>query len=61
MLNKVVEQVTQRIIERSKATREAYLARMKEQYGKRVQRSSLACTNLAHVVAAEDWDCYCLQ
>lgn len=54
MLNKVVEQVTQRIIERSKATREAYLARMKEQYGKRVQRSSLACTNLAHVVAAED-------
>lgn len=54
MLNKVVEQVTQRIIERSKATREAYLARMKEQYGKRVQRASLACTNLAHAVAAED-------
>lgn len=54
MLNKVVEQVTQRIIERSKVTREAYLARMKQHYGKRVQRSQLACTNLAHVVAAED-------
>lgn len=31
MLNKVVEQVTQRIIERSAKTRAAYLARMKEQ------------------------------
>lgn len=54
MLNKVVEQVTQRIIERSKPTREAYLARMREHYGKRVQRASLACTNLAHAVAAEE-------
>ncbi len=54
MLNKVVEQVTQRIIERSAKTRAAYLARMKEQYGKRVKRDQLACTNLAHVAAAED-------
>jgi phosphogluconate dehydratase len=54
MLNKVVEQVTQRIIERSAKTRAVYLARMKEQYGKRVKRDQLACTNLAHVAAAED-------
>lgn len=54
MVNAVIEQVTQRIIERSKATREAYLKRMQSQYGKRVQRAQLACTNLAHVVAAED-------
>lgn len=54
MVNKVIAEVTQRIIERSKKTREAYLARMKTQYGKRVQRAQLACTNLAHVVAAED-------
>lgn len=54
MLNKVVEQVTQRIIERSAKTRAAYLARMKKQYGKRVKRDQLACTNLAHVAAAED-------
>ncbi len=54
MLNKVVEQVTNRIIERSRETRSAYLARMKEHYGKKVQREQLACTNLAHVAAAED-------
>lgn len=54
MVNAVIERVTQRIIERSKATREAYLKRMQTQYGKRVQRAQLACTNLAHVVAAED-------
>lgn len=54
MVNKVIAEVTQRIIERSKKTREAYLSRMHAQYGKRVQRAQLACTNLAHVVAAED-------
>ena len=27
---------------------------MKEQYGKRVKRDQLACTNLAHAAAAED-------
>ena len=54
MLNKVVEQVTQRIIERSKESRRDYLARMQGQYGKRVKREQLACTNLAHVAAAEE-------
>lgn len=54
MLNQVIQKITDRIIERSKDTRAEYLARMKEHYGKRVQRSQLACTNLAHAVAAEE-------
>lgn len=54
MLNKVVHEVTQRIVERSKNSRTAYLARMHNHYGKRVQRDQLSCTNLAHVAAAED-------
>ena len=33
---------------------EEYLERMKLQYGKRVKREHLACTNLAHAIAAED-------
>ncbi len=53
-LNEVVKKVTDRIIARSHETRQAYLARMKEQYGKRVKRADLACTNLAHAAAAED-------
>jgi phosphogluconate dehydratase len=54
MVNSVIEKVTNRIIERSRKTRQAYIERMHAQYGKRVQRAQLACTNLAHVVAAED-------
>lgn len=54
MLNKIVHEVTQRIIERSKNTRADYLVRMKEHYGKRVQRSQLACGNIAHAIAAEE-------
>lgn len=54
MLNNIVEKVTQRIIERSKESRKEYLSRMQSQYGKRVKREQLACTNLAHVAAAEE-------
>lgn len=54
MINKIVEKVTNQIIERSKVTRREYMERMKAHYGKRVQRAQLACTNLAHAVAAED-------
>ena len=54
MINKTVEKVTNRIIERSKETRKQYLDLMQSHYGKRVQRAQLACTNIAHVVAAED-------
>lgn len=53
-INPVIEQVTQEIVKRSKKTRDAYLARMKANYGKKIKRESLGCTNLAHVMAAED-------
>jgi phosphogluconate dehydratase len=53
-LNSTIAQVTQRIIERSHKERNAYLAQMQQQYGVRVKRQQLACTNLAHVMAAED-------
>jgi phosphogluconate dehydratase len=53
-INPVIEQVTQNIIERSKTTRQAYLARMQANYGKKVKRENLGCTNLAHAMAAED-------
>lgn len=48
----VLEQVTARIIARSEATRQAYLARTQAMAGSKVQRSQLSCTNLAHGVAA---------
>lgn len=54
MLNRIIDEVTQRIIQRSKTTRDDYLRRMEIQYGKRVKREQLGCTNLAHVMAAED-------
>ncbi len=53
-LHPVIENITRRIIERSKKTRKEYLAHMKQHYGKRVSRDQLSCTNLAHVAAAED-------
>ncbi len=54
MINRVVAQVTAKIIARSAKTRADYLLRMQAQYGKKVQRAQLACTNLAHIAAAED-------
>ncbi len=44
--------VTKRIIERSRPTREAYLARIEAAKSKTVHRSELACGNLAHGFAA---------
>ncbi|ELY6225194.1 phosphogluconate dehydratase [Cronobacter muytjensii] len=44
--------VTQRISERSRATREAYLARIEQAKSQTVHRASLACGNLAHGFAA---------
>ena len=52
--HKVIQQVTQNIIERSKVTREKYLAHMRSRYGKKVTREQISCTNFAHVLAAED-------
>ncbi len=54
MINPIVARVTEKIIKRSTKTRIEYLTRMQEQYGKRVKREQLGCTNLAHVAAAED-------
>ncbi|MFN7095456.1 MAG: dihydroxy-acid dehydratase, partial [Burkholderiales bacterium] len=53
-LHPVIEQVTQNIIKRSQNTRMDYLQRMRANYGKRVKREQLGCTNLAHALAAED-------
>ncbi|MFU2317206.1 phosphogluconate dehydratase [Rahnella sp. PCH160] len=52
MINETVSRVTQRIIERSALTREAYLARMESARSKTVHRAQLACGNLAHGFAA---------
>ncbi|HEX9139443.1 MAG TPA: phosphogluconate dehydratase [Steroidobacteraceae bacterium] len=51
LLNQV-GRVTERIRERSLATRTAYLMRMHEAAGQRSARSGLHCTNLAHAAAA---------
>lgn len=49
-----IKHVTQRIIERSKPTRERYLARIAEAHkAHEVNRAVLGCSNLAHVMAAE--------
>ncbi|MCT4705940.1 phosphogluconate dehydratase [Enterobacteriaceae bacterium H16N7] len=51
-MNPDMLRVTKRIIERSKATREAYLARIEKAKSNTVHRSELACGNLAHGFAA---------
>lgn len=53
-LNPVVAQVTQRITERSKDLRNAYLARIAQFRGQPTRRSQLSCSNQAHVNAAAD-------
>ncbi|RYV01711.1 phosphogluconate dehydratase [Shewanella sp. OPT22] len=51
-MHSVVQSVTDRIIERSKATRAQYLAALKDAKTQGVHRSSLSCGNLAHGFAA---------
>jgi phosphogluconate dehydratase len=51
-LNPRVEQVTQRIRERSRATRAAYLELVESARTRGPSRKHLSCGNLAHVVAA---------
>jgi phosphogluconate dehydratase len=48
----VLERVTARIVARSAPTRQAYLDRTHAMAGRKVERSQLSCTNLAHGVAA---------
>lgn len=51
-MNPTVSRVTQRIIERSRSSRSAYLARIDAARLKTVRRSQLSCGNLAHGFAA---------
>lgn len=51
-MHPIVKQVTDRIIERSQASRAAYLAALKDAKSQGVHRSSLSCGNLAHGFAA---------
>lgn len=48
----IIDKVTQRIIERSRATRQDYLDRMNALKAQSPHRSSLSCGNLAHGFAA---------
>ncbi|VFU07586.1 phosphogluconate dehydratase [Methylocella tundrae] len=52
MVHQTVASVTARIVERSRPTREAYLARMEAMARKGPRRGALGCANLAHGFAA---------
>jgi phosphogluconate dehydratase len=51
-MNPTVQQVTERIRQRSKASRSAYLARMNDAANGGPARGSMSCSNLAHAIAA---------
>jgi len=51
-MNPVIESVTQRIIERSRTTRAAYLTRIHKAANEGPARSNTSCSNLAHAMAA---------
>jgi phosphogluconate dehydratase len=48
MMNKKIEEVTARIIERSKNSRAKYLSRIQQQFDAGIKRGKLSCGNLAH-------------
>ena len=52
MVHPKLAEVTERIVERSRATRADYVARMEAAKSSKVTRSTLACGNLAHGFAA---------
>lgn len=51
-MNKVIEAVTARVIERSASIRQPYLAAMKKTMGDQPPKKRLSCGNLAHAYAA---------
>ena len=51
-MNLIVEEVTKRIIKRSRPSRSAYLGRLDRQAQAGPMRGSLSCSNLAHGMAA---------
>jgi len=56
-MHAIIEKVTQRIVERSKNNRQAYLERTEEAKGKGTFRNRLPCSNLAHDNAASEDAC----
>ena len=56
MLNSTVSEVTDRIIARSKPTRDAYLARMRDAASQEPNRAHLSCSGQAHAFAAAGQD-----
>ncbi len=50
--NPHIQKITQRIVERSKASRDAYMQRMETAIGNGPQRAHLSCGNQAHAYAA---------
>lgn len=55
-LNPVIERVTNRIIERSKPSRGAYLELMQREADRRPERSAVSCSVLAHAFAGAQED-----
>ena len=55
-LNSTIRRVTDRIIERSSATRSAYLVRMAESTSKGPARAHLSCSGQAHAFAGAGED-----
>ena len=55
-LHPEIERITARIVERSRPTRERYLALMDEEGKRHGDRSFLPCSNLAHGFAAAQED-----
>ena len=53
-MNKQILEITDRIIERSKDTRKAYLEKIRSEKAITVHRAALSCGNLAHGFAACD-------
>ncbi|MCL6420979.1 phosphogluconate dehydratase [Aestuariirhabdus haliotis] len=51
-MNITIESVTRRIVERSRASRSAYLSRMEQARSDQPHRGQLSCGNLAHGIAA---------
>ena len=54
MLNKKIEDITNRIILRSELKRKLYLSQMLSQFNKEFSRAHLNCGNLAHAAAGSE-------
>ena len=60
-MNRVVQNITARIIERSKAHRSSYLARLEESRSDIPFRHHLPCSNLAHVASCSGGACMIIR